>query len=63
MSSSVVEADTSAAGGGAASQRKARIKREPVPTNANPTSAGKCLYIYTLSKRILSHRCFQKLEI
>jgi hypothetical protein len=39
-----VEADTSAAGGGAANQRKARIKREPVAANVNPTSAGK-LYI------------------
>lgn len=63
MSSSVVEADTSAAGGGVANQRKARIKREPVSTNANPTSAGKCMYIYTLAKCVLSHRCFEKLEI
>ena len=63
MSSSVVEADTSAAGGGAANQRKARIKREPVPTNANPTSAGTSMHIYTLAKCVLSHRCFQKLEI
>lgn len=40
VSSSVVEADTSASGGGTGNQRKARIKREPVTANANPTSAG-----------------------
>jgi hypothetical protein len=58
VSSSVVEADTSAAGGGAANQRKARIKREPVTTNANPTSGGKCTYIHILGERVLSHGCF-----
>jgi hypothetical protein len=40
VSSSVVEADTSASGGGAGNQRKARIKREPATNNTNTTSAG-----------------------
>lgn len=46
VSSSVVEADTSAAGGGPLNQKKARIKREPVAANVNPTSAGKLSVVH-----------------
>jgi hypothetical protein len=54
VSSSVVEADTSAAGGGTANQRKARIKREPVTANVNASSAGK---FYTVSPLIFTFCC------
>ncbi|XP_021919808.1 transcriptional activator cubitus interruptus isoform X3 [Zootermopsis nevadensis] len=57
VSSSVVEADTSAAGGGPLNQKKARIKREPVAANVNPTSAVAGPVIGGLGSDCSSSKC------